>query len=773
MQKSLLGSALAFAALLPIAVQAAAPQLRTLTPQGGQRGTEVEVLLEGPRIGIDPQDLLWHEPGIDLQKLERVDSNQVKATLSLPENLPPGRYPMRVRTATGISSVMTFHVGDLPEVMEQEPNSSADQPQTIPLGVVVNGVVKREDADFYQVQAAQGDILSLEVDALRLGRTFFDPVVMLYGPDGELLARCDDWPLVRQDACLSIVAPTEGAYLVEIRESAYRGDDNSTYRLHVGSFPRPLAVYPPGGRVGETLDVAWLGDAGKEPGERITLPDAPTNDYPYVPSSERGVAPSPHLLRVVDMPVTYETEPNDRPNEANRGEAAGVFCGIVQTPGDFDHFRCALEKDQVIYFRVHARDLGSPLDAVLRVRDANGKYITSNDDDRGYPDSFVRFKAPQDGEYVLQVDDRLGRGGDTYVYWLEATAAEPAVEMQFEEQERFTAKLLDVPRGGRNGAVLKVTRRDTGGELALQWAHLPPGVSVELFPLAANFNRMPVVFTAADDAPLGATLARPTAHRTEHEAVLESEFTQVNLMIRGQNNRDVWSYTDSRVVVAVTEQAPYSIRIEQPAAPLVQRGDMQLKVIAERAEGFDEAILVRMLYNPPGVSSNDSRRIVKGGTEAFIPITANDKASLGDWKIAVRGQAESQGKLVTTTPIASLTIAEPYVAMELPRPHVEQGAQVAFPIDIEQRTPFEGEAKVELMGLPPGVTTEPQTITKDSTQVTFDLTASADARPGQHKGLFCRVSVTENGAPVRHSVGYGELRVDKPLEPSENQTASR
>lgn len=770
---SLLAATTALAALCPLTSQAAAPQLRVLSPQGAQRGTESLVLLDGPRIGLDPQDLLWHEPGIELTKLERVNDNQVKVSLAVPDSLPPGRYPLRVRTATGISNVMTFHVGDLPEVSEAEPNSSPREPQAVELGVVISGVVKREDTDFYAFEAVQDQVISIEVDGLRLGRAFFDPVVMLYGPDGEMLARCDDWPLVRQDACLSVVAPADGRYLVELRESAYRGDDNCTYRLHLGNFPRPLAVYPPGGRVGETVDLTWIGDAGPEVGESIALPDVPTDEYAYVPTSDRGVAPSPHLLRVVDMPVTRESEPNDHPTEANAGEAAGAFCGIIKSPGDIDHFRFAAKKDQVLDLRVHARDIGSPLDTVLRVRSAEGKFINANDDDRGLPDSYIRFKVPADGEYVLQVEDRLGRGGETFIYWIEARGPEPSVEMQLEEQQRYVAKLLDVPRGGRNGAVLKVDRQNTGGALALDWKHLPSGVSVEMFPLAANFNRLPVVFSATDDAPLAAGLATPTAHRTEDHAAIASDFTQVNLMTRGQNNRDMWNYTDSRVVVAVTEKAPYSLRIEQPQAPLVQRGDMELKVVAQRAEGFDEAILVRMLYNPPGVSSNNSRRIKQGETEAVIPVTANDKAGVGDWKIVVRGEAEAQGKLVTTTPIASLTIAEPYVAMELPRPNIEQGGSVEFSINVEQRTPFEGEARVELMNLPPGVTTEPQTITKDTGEVRFVLQAAGDARLGRHKGLFCRVTVPVDGEQVRHSVGYGELRVDMPLKPSETATASR
>lgn len=752
---------------------AAAPQLSQLVPQGAQRGTEAEISLRGPRLGIDPLEILWHTPGIEVKSLERVDDNQTKAILVVPETTKPGRYPLRLRTKTGISNVMTLHVGALPEIEEVEPNSDPNAPQEIEFGSVTNGVVKREDIDYFSFEVTAGEVIAVEVDGLRLGRTFFDPVITLYGPDGEQLAKCDDWPLVKQDACLSIVAPADGKYMVELRESAYRGDDNCTYRLHIGNFPRPLAVYPPGGRVGETVAIEWLGDAAGEASQEVKLPDVADNAFAYVPHDERGWAPSPHLLRVVDMPVTGETQPNNKPQEATVGEAPGAFYGRLTEPGERDHFRFSAKKGQVLHLRAHSRRIGSPGDLVLRVLDAKGKNLAGNDDDRGYPDPYIRFQAPEDGEYIAQVEERLRRGDEANIYWLEVKSPVPTVDLVIDEQQRYVAKLLDVPRGNRNGGVFRVGRQDTGGAMAFDWSKLPPGVSVETPELRGDFDRVPFVVSAAEDAPLGQSLAVLSAHRTEDDAPVVANFEQVNWMIRGQNNVDMWNFTGTRPVVAVTEKAPFSIRIEQPKCPLVQRGNKDLKIVAERAEGFEGAILVRMLYNPPGVSSNNSRRVNQKENECLIPITANQNARTGEWPIVVRGEAEVGGKLVTVTPLATLTVAAPYLAMELPRPNTEQGNDVSYPITIEQSTPFEGEAKVELINLPPGVSTEPIMITKDTTEITFELSVADDARPGQHKGQFCRVTVMENGEPVTHSVGYGELRVDKPLPPSTDATASR
>lgn len=760
-------------ACLTSSLQAAEPQLREMLPQGAKRGSEVEVTLRGPRIGIDPQEILWHEGEFQVQSIERISDNQTKLKLVIPESTQPGRYGMRLRTASGISNVVTFHVGSLPEISEAEPNSNPLEPQSIDLGVVINGVVKQEDIDCFSFQAKAGQPIAVEVEGLRLGRTFFDPVITLFDKEGQPLAKCDDWPLVRQDACLSVIAPYDGKYLLELRESAYRGDDRASYRLHVGSFPRPLAVYPPGGRAGEMVTVNWIGDASGEASAQVELPNAPTENFAYVPFNDRGYAPSPHMLRVVDAPIVADLEPNGRPREANRGEFPGVYHGVLSATGDRDHFRFAAKKGQVLHMHLHARAIGSPVDGVLRILDANGKYLASNDDNRGYPDSYIRFQAPADSEYIAQIEDRLLRGGETFVYWLEAKNPTPIVNVQFDEQQRYVAKLFSIPQGNRDGAVMRVGRQDMGGELTFDWHNLPAGVSAEIFPLAGSYDRAAVVFAATDNAPLGQSLPALSATRTEDDKPVEANFSQVNWMVRGQNNVDMWSYKSERAVVAVAEEAPYRLHIEQPQAPLVQRGSMNLRVIAEREEGFDEAILVRMLYNPPGVSSNNSRRIKQGETEAVIPITANANARVGDWKIVVRGEADVGGRLVTVTPFATLSLREPYVSMEFASPRVDQGNSVALPITIQQHATFEGEAKVELMGLPAGATAEPLTISSDSTELTFNIKITNTARPGRHRGLFCRVTVTENGVPVVHSVGDGELRIDKPLPRSETTQASR
>src|SRR3990170_3258285 len=163
----------------PLMAMAAGPRLDHLQPQGGQRGTEVAVSLIGGRIGQEPQEILFYEPGIEVRGIERIDDNQTKATLAIAADCQPGIHALRVRTATGLTNLRTFHVGTQPEIAEAEPNNEFAKPQAIALGAVVSGVVTNEDVDYFVVEAKEGDRISVEVEGLRLGRTFFDPAVAI------------------------------------------------------------------------------------------------------------------------------------------------------------------------------------------------------------------------------------------------------------------------------------------------------------------------------------------------------------------------------------------------------------------------------------------------------------------------------------------------------------------------------------------------------------------------------------------------------------------
>jgi hypothetical protein len=246
------------------------------------------------------------------------------------------------------------------------------------------------------------------------------------------------------------------------------------------------------------------------------------------------------------------------------------------------------------------------------------------------------------------------------------------------------------------------------------------------------------------------------------------QLAQRTMLVRGQNNRDVWGHDAYRMASAVTEQVPFEIEIVQPKSPIARRGAKQLKVVARRKEGFNPAIAIQMLYNPPGIGSSGSISIPADKDEAEIPLTANASAAIGTWPIVVTASAQvDNGRVEVASQMAELTISDSYMSLAFEKAAGELGQQAQLLVHVENAIEFQGEATVQLLGLPANTSTEaePKKITKDTTDVLFPITIDEKAKPGTYKSLVCRVIVDENGEPVTHTLGTGELRVDKPLPP--------
>src|SRR5262249_51441516 len=205
------------------------------------RGREVTFTFSGARLS-DAKEILFYSPGFEVKKLTAVNDNAVQAVVKIAADCRLGEHAARVRTESGLSELRTFWVGALPVVAEKEPNSDFAAPQKIAMNVTVVGVVDYEDVDYYSVELKKGLRLSVEIEGMRLANTLFDPYVAILDSKRFELATSDDSALLGQDGLCSIVAPADGTYVIQVRESAYQGNGACQYRLHVGSFPRPLAV---------------------------------------------------------------------------------------------------------------------------------------------------------------------------------------------------------------------------------------------------------------------------------------------------------------------------------------------------------------------------------------------------------------------------------------------------------------------------------------------------------------------------------------------------
>ena len=764
------------AALAASQAQAASPSLGGIAPYGAQRGTEIEVNFNGGNLA-DAQEILLYYPGIKVLQLEAVNETTIKTKLQIAPDCRLGIHAMRVRTATGVTNLRTFNVGALPEVAEVEPNNEFATPQKINLDSTVNGFVNNEDVDYYLVEAKKGERITAEVEGIRLGNTFFDPYLAILDAKRFELASCDDAALVWQDAVASIVAPEDGAYIVQIRESAFGGNGACTYRLHVGRFPRPTAAIPAGGKPGEAINLRWLGDALGERAEPFTVPAATApwallaEPFGLFAKDDKGLSPSPNVFLISELGNVLEVEPNEAAAAATAFEAPMALNGVISQDGDVDCFKFAAKKGQVYDIRVLARGIRSPLDPVMYVNRSNGAGVGANDDSGG-PDAYLRFSAPEDDTYVITIKDHLGKGRADYAYRIELKPIQPELVMGLPERQQYVDVTVDVPQGNRTAFLVSANRRDFGGDLTLEMKDLPAGVTLETVPMAANQTTVPVLLTAAPGTPLSGTLVDVIGRHADPNQKIEGHLEQVTGLARGQNNILVWGHTAHRMATAVTAEAPFTINVIEPKVPLVKNGSMSLKVVATRKEGFTAPINVRMLYNPPGVGSSGDIAIAEGQTEALIPLTANGGAEVKVWKIAIMGEATvGNGRVLVSSQLANLDVAEPFLGFAFNAAAVEQGKETDLVVKVTANKPFDGEAAVQLLGLPFEATTEPLKLTKDTAELVFKVKTTAKSPAGRHKTLLCQAVVTANGEPIVHGLGPGELRFDVPLPPKPNAPA--
>ncbi len=512
-----------------------------------------------------------------------------------------------------------------------------------------------------------------------------------------------------------------------------------------------------------------LGDVAGDMTQKVTVPKDPPRMYGLTAADSHGVSPSPVPFRVSDLDNFIEAEPNNDVKTANAFPSAPyALNGVISEADDADYFKFTAKKGQQFDVRVHARSVRSPLDPVLTILRSNGGGLASNDDSGG-PDSYVRFNPPADGEYFVVVRDHLHKGGGNYVYRVELTPVKPALTLSLPEVRRYQDVTVAVPQGNHMAVMFSASRQGFGGELNLEFPNLPPGMKAETIPMPANQSVVPVLFTAASDAPLGGALAEVIGRHADPKTGIAGHLAQNSLLVRGQNNSRVWEHESDRTAVVLTEASPYSLQIVQPKAPLVRNGSMNLKVVATRKEGFKSPITVKMLYNPPGVGSSSSVTIPADKNEADLRLNANGGAAVGVWKIVVLGQATvGNGPVEVASPYADLSIAEAFFSFAFQTAAVEQGQPTDVVVKVTQNTPFEGAAKVELLGLPNKVTAEPVELTKDAQELVFKVSTDKVSPAGRHKTLLCRAVLTLNGESVTHNLGTGELRIDKPLPPKPN-----
>jgi hypothetical protein len=805
--------------------------IEALMPRGGQRGTTVDILIQGMDLA-DPQEFVFYRPGIraidieTLPPLPRAVSlhhgakvqEQLRCRFVIAPDCPVGEHPLRLRTATTLTTLATFWVSPFPTVEETErggfrieydggvtkiipvtpkpgeaSNDTLETAQPIPLNVSVSGEIKAKptlDRDLYRVALQAGQRLSVEVDSVRLcdkayAEQEYDLLARVLDTDGRELAMNDDSELHTQDPILSMIAPQSGNYFVEIRQRLFKGGRWNFYRAHIGTFARPLIAFPLGGPAGKTMSVQLIGDASGVTTDSVTLPST-TGDFDFFPGEAGQQPPSPLPLRVSNYLNVIE-------GQAVKALPVALN-GFISAARQTDQYQFSVKKGDRYRVRVFARGMGSPLDPSIRIRHVDADQPEVEADDCLWPDRdqfaisrnlqrpalldpSVIFEPQQDGEYLLEIRDMRGLGGERFAYRIEIEPVRNAVHTYsygFANDAFEINRTMGfiVPQNNRwtiNVLLGQGQGNQYRGDLKLVAQGLPDGIQMIAPRVKPGMSRVPVQFVAAPGVSQQTKLFRIEAQPADGQEPLVST-SQVYIPFINHSGGRAWNgvFLD-RYALAVTQPAPFSIKLIPPEIPLSQSGELSLQVQVVRHGQFAGPVDIQPNWLPSGVAGGGAVTIDASESHAIYPLSASANASAGVFKITMNATTADNewyysgvGRIRVSSEFVNLTVAEPYIDVKFQPVAVRRGQTVRIVCQVEQRKPFSGAAVATIVGLPKGVTLSgpaPKVSPTDK-QVEFEVVANSEALLGQYKQLTCELTFREGGQEIRQRSGRGILRVD-------------
>ena len=452
----------------------------------------VDFFADGNFPGLaDAKDILIDgPPGINVKELKNLKPHELRATLDIAADAPPGRRCVRVlNEGSGLTNMAWFVVGSLPEVIESEPNNDVAKPQDVNAPVVVNGQVNpAADVDVYRFVAKAGQKLvacvvahSIDTHGQANNYGITDAELTIVDPQGRVVAEAQD--TLSLDPLVEFTPAADGQYLVKVQLNSFRGFPQAVYRLTIGEVPVVTSVFPPGGKRGEKVSVELRGPNIPNGTRReVAIPVDERSPVLYL--TAEGPAAGNHDVPffVGDLPEGVEAEPNDELAGATRLTLPVTMNAQFGKPGDTDLYRVTLRAGETLDVETTAhRFLRGPADTRVEILDAAGKLLAENDDgfaldymwmhDYLSTDSRLSFKAPQDGDYIVRVREAAGLFGPRAVYRLSAKLSSPDFQLwQFPDGTPIWG-------AGSTAATLVKVERLAGyeGNVELSIEGLPPG----------------------------------------------------------------------------------------------------------------------------------------------------------------------------------------------------------------------------------------------------------------------------------------------------------
>lgn len=439
---------------------------------------------------------------------------------------------------------------------------------------------------------------------------------------------------------------------------------------------------------------------------RVTVAaDAPLGVREFrVATAHSGVS-TLGLLVIGDEPEVTEVEPNNDPEHAQLVTLPAVVNGRIGQGEDVDCYKFKVEANQEVTFAVQCarledkiHDLAPHADPMLTLRDATGREIARNDD-YYRADPLLHYRFPKAGEYQIHIRDVGYSGSPNWVYRLNITS-----------RPYVTSVIPCAVRPGQTNE-LHIAGFNLNGAAAVHLT-VPPGTPVGPWYASlpcANGPSNVVALTVVDApqaafVPPAATAAPASKTVTAALAAPALPAPKGTLALPGGVNSWV---TDGQ--------------IDRYSFHAVKGVTWGFEVAARRLDSeMDSAIKIRDTKGNVLAENDDAL-----GKDSRIEWTP---PADGDYVVEVRDLAGHGGPSYFYN-LSALPIRPDFrLKCDVDRAMIAPGNRTAWFIIAERKYGAAGEIKVEVKGLPAGVTATPLTIPADMSQGPIILSAAPDAK---------------------------------------------
>ncbi|MCI0377208.1 MAG: PPC domain-containing protein [Gemmataceae bacterium] len=651
----LLSTASAFA-------QTSFPMITSTHPVAVQRGKTVEVVVSGQQSFLGVYKTLFEGEGLSAEVIpqktpvaeapKKPSINNVKLNIAAAADAPLGEREFRVASSLGVSSIGQLVVVDDPVIVENAANNTLAQAQTIALPCVVAGKLEAlEDVDYFKFEAQAGQTLTFEVFCARLQDKIHDlqkhakPMLTLYDSEGRELAANDTFFFA--DPMLSYTIAKTGVYFVQVRESTYDGDQRWVYALLATTKPYVSHLFPMAGNPGQKIDVEPIGSAAKsKPRVPLTVPNE--LGVRQVQLDLDGAKTNLATFLVNRLPPVIEQEPNDESAQATRITLPAGINGRIGKKRDLDHFVFKAEKGKAVRFELKARRFGTLLNSsvhgVLEILNQKGAVVAANDATHGQEANLVFTPPDNEDYYVLRVRDLNSKGGDSFVYHVEADWARPDFTLRCDPDKAM------IGPGSATAWYAHITRSNGfAGPVVVEVKGLPADVSASPLTIPPSMTQGLIVVTAAPTAQQQAVNVEVVGSAK----VKTADGKEETLVRKAQSNQEIYFPGGGRgrfdvnlQTVAITDPSDI-LKVDVNTSPTRERGtvsttkivlkpgqEVKIDVNLVRRPDYDKTVSLDILMQhlgsiignplPPGVTieQGKSKTLLGTGSQGHITIKA-------------------------------------------------------------------------------------------------------------------------------------------------------